>query len=253
MRRWFCREWRSCSPEARKLLGEFERKIRYRFHNPKLLIQALKHRSYLTVSEESRGGANERLEFLGDSVLDLVSSEYLFQAYPDKLEGDLTQMKSVLVSGSVLAREAERFGLGKYLLLSANEAKSGGRNRYSILEDAFEALIGALYLDGGFQQARRLVLRELLEHSDYIFQDTRHQNYKSLLLEHAQAHGIAPPEYFVKEEIGPEHQKKFVVEVIMKDPIQPDQQIRGMGEGNTKKDAEQMAAREAARELHLIT
>jgi len=253
MRRWFCRDWWSCSRETRKLLREFEGKIQYRFYNPRLLIQALKHRSYLTISEESRGGANERLEFLGDAVLDLVSSEYLFQTYPDKLEGDLTQMKSILVSGSVLAREAERFGLGKYLLLSENEAKSGGRNRYSILEDAFEALLGAIYLDGGFQQARKFLWRELLEHSNNIFQDSRHQNYKSLLLEHAQAHGIEPPEYIVKEEIGPEHQKKFVVEVLIKDPNQIDQQIRGMGEGNTKKDAEQMAAREAARELHLIT
>jgi len=252
MTRWFCREWWSCSPETRKQLREFERKIQYRFHNPKLLIQALKHRSYLTVSEESRGGANERLEFLGDAVLDLVSSEYLFQTYPDKLEGELTQMKSILVSGSVLAREAERFGLGKYLLLSDNEAKSGGRNRYSILEDALEALIGALYLDGGFQQARKFLWRELLEHSDDIFQDSRHQNYKSLLLEHAQAHGIEAPEYMVKEEIGPEHQKKFVVEVMMKRPDREDIPIRCIGQGSTKKDAEQLAAREAARELHLI-
>ena len=252
MRRWFCREWWSCSPETRKQLREFERKIHYRFHNPRLLIQALKHRSYLTVSEESRGGANERLEFLGDAVLDLVSSEYLFQTYPDKLEGELTQMKSILVSGSVLAREAERFGLGKYLLLSDNEAKSGGRNRHSILEDAFEALLGALYMDGGFRQARKFILRELLEHSDNIFQDSRHQNYKSLLLEHAQAYGIDPPEYVIKEEIGPEHQKKFVVEVMMKDPNQTDYQVRGTGEGNTKKDAEQRAAREVAQKLHLI-
>lgn len=254
MRRWFCHEWWSCSPQTRKLLHELEQRIQYRFRNPKLLIQAFKHRSYLTISEENRSGANERLEFLGDAVLDLVCSEYLFQTYPDKLEGDLTQMKSILVSGSVLAQEAERFGLGKYLLLSDNEAKAGGRNRQSILEDAFEALVGAIYLDGGSRQAQKFVRQVLMRNIEDIFQDVRLQNYKSMLLEHAQAHGMNPPEYIVKEEIGPEHRKKFVVEVAVLNPDQSgEREVRGIGEGMTKKDAEQMAAREVARELHLIS
>jgi ribonuclease-3 len=246
MLRLFCTEWRTLPPAARKLLRQFEGKIRYRFRNPELLIQALKHRSYLIVSDQRKGVANERLEFLGDAVLDLVSSEYFYQHYPVKLEGELTQMKSVLVSGSVLAREARRFGLGKYLLLSDNEAKTGGRNRRSILEDAFEALVGAIYLDGGYNQARKFLHRELLEYSKDIFQDARHQNYKSMLLEYTQAKGIDAPEYLIKEEIGPEHRKQFVVEVMM------DNTICGVGEGRTKKHAEQMAAREAARDLNLI-
>ena len=247
MRRWFCSVWRKCPPETQKLLKEFERKIQYRFRNPGLLIQALKHRSYLAVSDESRDWANERMEFLGDAVLDLVSSEYFYQKHPEKLEGEMTQMKSILVSGSVLAREARRMDLGKYLLLSDNEAKSGGRNRASILEDAFEALIGAIYLDGGYRPVQKFLVRELLGNSRDIFRDTRLKNYKSMLLEYTQASGIAPPDYMVKEEIGPEHQKKFVVEV------QVENGIRGMGEGRTKKIAEQMAAQEAARELDLIT
>lgn len=246
MRRWFRWGRWSCSPETRKLLKDFEHKIRYRFRDPGLLVHALKHRSYLAVSDEERGFANERLEFLGDSVLDLVSSEYFFQTHPDKLEGELTRMKSVLVSGSVLAREARRLDFGKYILLSENEAKTGGRDRSSILEDAFEALVGAIYLDGGYGKARTFLVRELLGNSRDIFRDSRHQNYKSILLEYAQAKGIDPPEYVVKEEIGPEHEKKFVVEVKVENGI------RGTGEGRTKKVAEQKAAQEAARDLQII-
>jgi ribonuclease-3 len=187
------------------------------------------------------------LEFLGDAVLDLVSSEYLYRCFPSKLEGDLTQIKSVMVSGKVLTREARRLGLGKYLLLSENEDKSGGRNRSSILEDAFEALVGAIYLDGGYRQVRRFLVRELLTHSKDHYQDARHRNYKSLLLEYTQGNGLTNPEYIVREEIGPEHRKKFVVEVVL------GEDVRGSGEGRTKKSAEQKAAREAARELSLIS
>lgn len=247
MRRWFCWAWRACPPETRKLLKEFERKIKYRFHDPGLMIQALKHRSYLTVSDEGRGYANERLEFLGDSVLDLVASEYFYHKYPDKLEGEMTRMKSVLVSGTILAREARRLDLGKYIFLSDNEAKSGGRNRSSILEDAFEALVGSIYLDGGYRNAKKFLIRELLGNSRDIFQDARHQNYKSILLEYAQGKGIDPPLYTVKEEIGPEHRKKFVVEVEVENGI------RGTGEGRTKKLAEQKAAQEAVKELQLTS
>ena len=245
--RWFSGSWRTVPPETRRLLQEFQRIIRYRFQNPRLLIQALKHRSYLAVSDESRDCANERLEFLGDAVLNLVSSEYLYQRFPKKLEGELTQMKSVVVSGIVLTREAERLGLGKYLLLSENEAKNGGRNRSSILEDAFEALVGAIYLDGGYRQAKKFLVRQLMAHSKELYQDARHQNYKSLLLEYTQGNGLGNPEYIVREEIGPEHRKKFVVEVML------GQEVRGYGEGSTKKSAEQKAAREAVQELSLIS
>lgn len=245
--RWFSVSWRGIPPKTRRMLQEFERVIRYRFRNPQLLIKALKHRSYLAMSEESRGSANERLEFLGDAVLDLVSSEYLYQRFPKKLEGELTQIKSVMVSGTVLTREARRLGFGKYLFLSENEERSGGRDRSSILEDAFEALVGALYLDGGYRQAKKFLVRELMEHGKELYKDARHRNYKSLLLEYTQGNGLENPEYIVREEIGPEHRKKFVVEVVLGD------QIRGFGEGGTKKSAEQMAAQEAARELSLIS
>ncbi len=244
---WLSGSWRMVPPEKRRLLQEFQRIIRYRFQNPGLLIQSLKHRSYLAVSEESRGSANERLELLGDAVLNLVSSEYLYQHFPQKLEGELTQMKSVVVSGTVLTREARRLGLGKYLFLSENEEKSGGRNRSSILEDAFEALVGAIYLDGGYRQAKKFLVRQLMAHSKELYQDARHRNYKSLLLEYTQGNGLDNPEYIVREEIGPEHHKKFVVEVLL------GQEVRGFGEGRTKKSAEQKAAREAAQELSLIS
>lgn len=217
--------------------------IGYRFRQPELLWNALKHRSYLNSSGKDRIESNERLEFLGDAVLDLVISEHLYQSQSGEEEGILTGNKSTLVSGAVLAAQARKIGLGEYLFLSENEVKSGGRDRDSILEDAFEALIGAIYLDGRLKSARRFVHRFLLADADDILTEKSLQNYKSILQEYAQAQGWNPPVYNVIEETGPDHDKRYLIEVRLGD------QLLGTGEGRTKKEAEQRAAEQALRTL----
>jgi len=227
-------------PSHRRQLGELERRLGYRFRRPVLLITALKHRSYLDGAGEDRSLSNERLEFLGDAVLDLVVSEYYYHMRPSDEEGTLTNVKSTLVSGPVLVAQARKLSLGLYLLLSANEANSGGRDRDSILEDAFEAIIGAIYLDGGLKASRRFIKNALLSDSDHILNQTSLKNYKSMLLEYAQSLGKEPPLYAVSHEAGPDHDKRYTVEVSL------DGKVIGVGTGRSKKQAEQRAAREAA-------
>ncbi|MBM3324645.1 MAG: ribonuclease III, partial [Calditrichaeota bacterium] len=191
--------------------------------------------------------ANERLEFLGDAVLDLVSSEFFYHHFPDKIEGDLTRMKSVMVSGSVLVKEAQRLDLGSYVFLSDSEERSGGRTRSSILEDTFEALLGAIYLDGGYPAARGFLTRGLFGNWEEVIAHPEFVNYKSRLLEYTQHHALPNPAYVLKEESGPDHARQFKVEVLL------DGVPYGTGEGRSKKIAEQMAACEAAGRLGLIS
>jgi len=208
-----------------------------------LLLNALKHRSYLDITGENRLLSNERLEFLGDAALNLIVSEHFFQSQSTEDEGTLTVAKSTIVSGSVLAEQAKKLSLGEYLLLSENEERSGGRDRDSILEDAFEALIGAIYIDGGLLPARKFVERFLLEDTGSILAEKSHKNYKSLLQEHAQSRGGNPPAYRVLEETGPDHNKRFFVEVRLNG------EVIGTGIGRTKKEAEQKAAEEGLKNL----
>jgi len=225
-------------PPHRRRFCELERRLGYRFRRPALLITALKHRSYLDGAGEDRSLSNERLEFLGDAVLDLVVSEYYYHMRPGDEEGTLTNVKSTLVSGPVLVVQARKLSLGQYLLLSENEANSGGHDRDSILEDAFEAIIGAIYLDGGLKAARRFIENALLSDSDHILSQTSLKNYKSMLLEYAQSLGKEPPLYSVSHEAGPDHDKRYTVEVSL------DGHIVGSGSGRSKKQAEQRAAAE---------
>jgi len=217
--------------------------IGYRFVNKALLIQALKHRSYLPFSNERRVDSNERLELLGDAVLGLVVTEHLFRLYPKKEEGDLTALKSLMVSRKILASSARQIGLGDFVLLSQAEERSGGRNRPSILADVFEALTGAIYLDGGLASARSFVQKHLLSRMDDIVHQEQHRNYKSLLLEYAQGRNLGAPIYVVTAEQGPDHDKTFTVEVRIQD------QAVGKGMGNSKKKAEQQAAKSALEKL----
>lgn len=209
-----------------------------------MLITALKHRSYLDDAGEARVLANERLEFLGDAVLDLVVSDYFYHLRSQDEEGTLTNIKSTLVSGPVLVAQARKLRLGEYLLLSENEAHSGGRNRESILEDAFEAVIGAIYLDGGIKPARQFVQRFLLSEADKILGQASLKNYKSMLLEYAQSLSKEPPVYSVLQEFGPDHDKRYLVEVSL------DGAVIGAGTGRTKKQAEQRAAAEGIKKIH---
>ncbi len=227
------------SDDVAEVLRASQRHLGVRFQNEALLRRALTHRSFLGGEVENLPESNERLEFLGDAVLELVVIEHLFRRYPQDREGELTQKKSLLVSKSVLADRAEAMGLGRYLLLSPAERDSGGAERRSILADAFEALLGAVYLDQGIVAARGMVIHWLLRESDRILRDTEKQNFKSLLQERVQASQRVHPRYRVRREEGPDHQKSFTVEVVVRG------RVLGVGRGANKKEAEQHAARQA--------
>ena len=235
--RWFASN--GVASELRAL----EKQIAYSFTHPILLDQALKHRSHVYANDQEGIVSNERLEFLGDAVLDLIVTEYLYRRYPDQREGDLTQIKSLLVSKTILADKARIIRIGDFLHLSKEESHAGGRARTSILGDAFEAVLGAVYLDGGLAAAEGFVERHLLSSLDAITSDGNHLNFKSTLLEHTQSEGQGHPRYLVHAEEGPDHRKKFTVEVL----VGGDRM--GLGSGRSKKEAQQMAAREALNNL----
>lgn len=226
-----------------QLLRSFEKAIGSRIYNPHIFIQALKHRSYLSIGNEERVRSYERLEFLGDLILNLITGEFLYNLYPNQDEGDLTKNKSLLVNKKILAQQAETLGLGPFILMSEGEEKSGGRLRASILSDVLESVIGAVYLDSGYEASRKFVLRHVLHNVDEILSDDLHFNYKGELLEWSQAQEWGIPAYAVVNQEGPEHNKEFTVEVSIK------QQIYGSGKGLTKKDAEQNAARQALEKI----
>lgn len=221
------------------LLREFQESINYRFKDSDLLRVAMTHRSYAKSGDGEWLPSNERLEFLGDAVLGLVVSEFLYARYPDKLEGGLTKLKSLLVNETTLSRTAEMLNLGKYLLLSEEEDRAGGRSRPSITADALEAVIGAMYLDGGLVSAKPFITRHILSYVDTIFNDKTFRNYKGDLLEHLQATGAGMPRYEITSEQGPDHDKTFVVSVYCNG------EAIGCGTGASKKDAEQKAAAQA--------
>ncbi len=219
---------------------ELERVLGYRFQNHALLVLALSHRSYVNSQNseiKTKSESNERLEFLGDSVLNVVVTDFLFHEYPDREEGRMSKMKSLVVSSKVLGLCADKWHLGDFILLSRSEEKSGGRNRLSILADAYEAIVGAVYLDGGLEAARKLIHGSLMTIMDSVLDDEELANYKSKLLEYTQSLGSGIPAYEVVEESGPEHQKSFVIGVFVQG------KEWGQGRGNTKKSAEQAGAR----------
>lgn len=221
-------------------LSELEKILGYRFQDSRFLITSLSHRSYVNSQRsDKKMESNERLEFLGDSVLNLIVTDFLFQEYPDKEEGRMSKMKSLVVSSRVLGLCADAWKLGEFILISRSEEKSGGRKRLSILADAYEAVVGAVYLDGGIEAARKLVHNSLMEIMDEVLGDEELANYKSKLLEYTQSRGMGIPSYDVLEETGPEHQKSFVVGVYVQS------QEWGRGKGTSKKAAEQAGARAA--------
>lgn len=221
-----------------------EERLGYYFKDENLLVKALKHRSYVYAEEgNDRLESNERLEFLGDAVLELLVSEYLFRRFANKNEGELTQMKSQLVSRKSLARQAESLGIGDFVLLSEDEREAKGGQRPSILCDALEALIGAIYLDGGLEAARSIVRRAVLADFYQIVHLDANSNFKSKLLEYSQSKGQGQPHYWVHAEEGPDHAKIFSVAVFITG------QRMGRGQGRSKKEAQQMAAKDALESL----
>ena len=224
--------------------GTLQAAIAYRFHDRGLLEHAMTHTS--RANEDVSGGVtdNESLEFLGDAVLGFVVAELLFREFPDRDEGDKSKMKAMLVSTATLARVAERLNLGDHLLLGRGEEKTGGRRKQALLADGCEALIAAIYLDGGLEQARAFIARELGSFIDELRRDgVSARDYKSALQELVQAHNRPLPEYRVVGAIGPDHQKQFDVEVLVAG------ESLARATGPSKKEAEQEAARLALNRL----
>ncbi len=214
-----------------------EEAIGYHFKNQELIHEALSHSSYANEKKKQRQ-SNERLEFLGDSVLSVVVSQYLFEHHPDLPEGELTRIRAALVCEKSLHKFALKISLGNYLLLGKGEEHTGGRERPSILADAFEAVIAAVYLDGGLEAARTHILhfipKNIPENRSMLFGD-----YKTALQEVIQKNPEEKIDYKLIEESGPDHNKTFVVEVCL------NSNVIGKGIGKSKKEAEQMAAQEA--------
>jgi len=208
-----------------------------------LYAQALTHRSILRGHSNTHRYSNERLEFLGDAVLGFVTAEYLYDRFSDFDEGFLTRMRAKLVNGRALAARAHEIGLGELILMSDNMEQTAGRTNASILADAFEAIIGALYLDLGIEGARQFIQHSLLDRVDIDALAERRDNFKSLLLEFVQSRGWPQPQYRVTSEEGPSHDKQFSVEVLVQN------QSLGMGKAGSKKQAEQDAAAQALERL----
>ena len=219
-------------------LSQLEQRLQYRFKNSSLLELALTHKSF----KGQQKGNNERLEFLGDAVLQIIVSEYLYKQYPNMPEGKLAKLRAVLVSQPTLAEHARGLNLNKYLRVGKGEARSGAAERDSLLCDADEAVIGAIYLDSDLDTVRPIVLSHLpkLDKEQLPIIDA-----KSTLQEHLQQTSQVLPTYHLAEEYGPDHAKKFVVEVLFRD------EVLGRGEGSTKKEAAQNAAREALLKLEI--
>ncbi len=219
---------------------KLEKIIKYSFCDKSLLRQAMIHSSYANENKLGHLGCNERLEFLGDAVLELVSSAFLYKEHPDKPEGELTKLRASMVCEPALAYCARNMGLPDFILLGRGEEMTGGRERDSIISDATEALIGAIYLDGGFNKAKEFILSFILDDVENrrLFVDC-----KTILQEIAQSKTGRSLEYVLVREDGPDHDKHFTVHVRM------DGEVLGRGEGHTKKAAEQAAAYEAVLEL----
>ena len=218
----------------------FQKEIGYQFQNEHLLVQALIHSSYANEKHMKKLSDNERLEFLGDAVLEIISSDFLYKNYPQKPEGELTKLRASIVCEPTLALCTEAIHLGDYLYLGNGEDMTGGRKRKSILSDALEAVIGAIYLDGGFANAKEFVLK-------YILTDIEHKQLfydsKTILQEVVQAGYSEELNYQLIREEGPDHDKRFVVEARI------GEKSIGEGMGHTKKAAEQEAAYQALLKL----
>ena len=217
-------------------------KLGYRFCDPDLLSHALTHSSYAFEQHLPKSSDNERLEFLGDAVLELATSRFLFTEYPDLPEGQLTKMRAALVCEEALYEDAGEVSLGDYILLGKGEESDGGRKRKSVVSDAFEAVIGAIYLDGGYEEAERFIRRFCLKDVErhVMFHDC-----KSALQEKTQEQYGSLPEYRMVNETGPDHRKEFTVEVWVQGELQ------GTGKGNSIKAAEKEAAYQAL--LHYVS
>lgn len=225
-------------------LADFQQKLGYRFTDPELLARALTHKSYTNERREAPSSNNERLEFLGDTVLGFVIGELIYRSFPALQEGALSKIKAHLVSAATLSEKARGLGIGRFLRMGTGEARSGGAEKLSLLADGFEAVVAAIYLDGGLPAAEAFTRRIFgpdvsgIDVGDLSFQD-----YKTVLQETAQALGLPLPEYRIVDEFGPDHEKTFVVEACW------DGTPFSYGRGASKREAQRKAAKEALKKL----
>ena len=242
----------AAATEVRRLsdtLGPLEAQLGHKFHDIGLLEHALTHRS--RAHEDASGGVidNESLEFLGDAVLGFVMADMLFQRYPTHSEGYKSKVKASIVSATSLTRLAERIDLGRFVLLGRGEEKTGGRRKHAILADSFEAVIAAIYLDGGIEAAREFIVSLfgplLVEAGDQAAEASFTEDWKSALQEQLQAKGLGLPNYRIASADGPDHRKRFDVEVLVGG------QPFGRATGRSKKEAEQQAAKAALEKLEI--
>lgn len=228
---------------------KFQNAIHYKILNHEFFVTALTHRSFIKVRKDTlKPGlvSNERLEFLGDAVLDLVVAEYLYKNFPHNEEGDLTKFRSILVNKRFLAERAKVLKLNEFILASYTALKSIEEGYDAILADAYEAVIGAIFLDSGYTAAKEFINEEIFVKLDVKWLDQFDENHKSKFLEYAQAHTDFIPEYNVIKQEGPEHNKLFTVEVYLNN------RSLGIGKGKSKKQAEQEAAKNALQNLDVI-
>ncbi len=218
---------------------KFEAKINHPFRNKSLLEQAFTHRSYLNENRSVKREHNERLEFLGDAVLELVVTEFLYAKYPEKPEGELTSIRAALVNTQSISDAGQRLGMNDYLLLSRGEAKDTGRARMIILANVFEALIGAIYLDAGYDVAREFIATQLFFKTEEVVAKRLWQDSKSRFQEIAQEKAGVTPTYQLLDQSGPDHSKQFVVGAFIGD------EKVATGEGRSKQEAEQDAAQKS--------
>jgi len=218
---------------------ELQKKLQFKFKNLDLLKQAFVHRSYLNENPAFELGHNERLEYLGDAVLELVVTEYLFKNYPDLAEGEMTNLRAALVNSQMLSQVADRLGFNDFLYLSKGEAKENDRGRQYILANTLEAFFGALYLDQSYKAAENFICNNLIPELKNIIEKKLWRDHKSLFQEAAQERVGITPTYEVLSETGPDHAKKFRVGVYL------DQKLIAQGEGSSKNEAQQQAAENA--------
>ncbi|MEK7562278.1 MAG: ribonuclease III [Patescibacteria group bacterium] len=216
-----------------------EKKLGLNFKNKDLLTQAFAHRSYLNENPDFNLEHNERLEFLGDAVIELIVTEHLYKEHPKNAEGELTNWRAALVNAKMLSQVAEELGLNDYLLLSRGETKELGKARSYILANTFESLVGAVYLDSGYEPADKFITKYLLKNLPGIIRDGSYKDAKSQFQEKSQEKVGVTPVYKVIKESGPDHNKKFVIGVFL------EKEKIAQGEGSSKQEAEESAAKNA--------
>ena len=226
-------------PNTQIDLNKLQTLLNVKFTDTKVLLSAVTHRSYLNEHREATWDHNERLEFLGDAVLELVVTDYLFHKYPEKPEGELTAVRASLVNTVSLSAASEKLGINEYLLMSKGEAKDVGRARQYILANAFEACIGAIYVDQGYDQAKEFIAGRLFDMTEGIVANRLWQDAKSRFQELTQEHVSVTPRYETLSQEGPDHDRVFTVGVYLKNELVAE------GNGRSKQEAEQQAAEKA--------